>query len=188
MGSKAYSGVGSRSTPNEIQEIMRRLAKKLASQDYILRSGGADGADKAFEDGWWDYHMSQDIHHNGGKLAEIYIPWNGFNDHWESSHDGANRLPMHNFEDAKQIASTIHPAWDKCSYGAQRLHARNCYQVLGENLDSPSQFLVCWAETDKEGIPKGGTRTAWALAEKYDIPCFNLIFEEHLARIKNFIG
>ena len=45
-----YSGIGSRKTPVEILDIMQRVAVKLSST-HILRSGGAIGADSAFEYG-----------------------------------------------------------------------------------------------------------------------------------------
>lgn len=45
-----YAGIGSRETPISILNKMTQLAKKL-SFHYILRSGGAIGADIAFEVG-----------------------------------------------------------------------------------------------------------------------------------------
>jgi len=46
-----YTGVGARKTPINILEIMTAIAVKMASLGYILRSGGAKGADSAFEQG-----------------------------------------------------------------------------------------------------------------------------------------
>lgn len=51
MKMKIYTGIGSRNTPPDILDIMFRLAGKLASEGYVLRSGGAQGADDAFEQG-----------------------------------------------------------------------------------------------------------------------------------------
>lgn len=48
---KYYAGIGSRETPEHIQILMTAIAKKLNSMGYILRSGGALGADQAFEFG-----------------------------------------------------------------------------------------------------------------------------------------
>ena len=48
---KYFAGIGSRTTPKEVLEFMERFARVLNNQGYILRSGGADGADKAFERG-----------------------------------------------------------------------------------------------------------------------------------------
>lgn len=45
-----YAGIGSRKSPQDILKFMVKIAKSL-SDSYILRSGGAVGADKAFEYG-----------------------------------------------------------------------------------------------------------------------------------------
>lgn len=184
---KYYSGVGSRSTPQNIQLLMTKLAFKLAQKGYILRSGGAGGADDAFERGVIDYAEQYD---SRDTLAQIYVPWAGFVEYDEMFKDWykvLDRLP--NKDKAQEIASKVHPAWDKCSRGAKALHTRNVYQVLGDSLNTPSQFLICWAEPDKHGVPKGGTRTAWVLGEEYigKEKCFNLYFEEHRKRVEKFL-
>ena len=76
---------------------------------------------------------------------------------------------------------------DRLSQGALKLHLRNVNQVLGADLNTPSKFLICWAKMDKQGSPIGGTRTAWKIAEKYGIPCFNLAVEEDKNRILKLI-
>lgn len=48
---KYYSGVDSRKTPPNILDLMTKVAQKLAGQGWVLPSGGADGADSAFETG-----------------------------------------------------------------------------------------------------------------------------------------
>jgi len=48
-----------------------------------------------------------------------------------------------------------------CSDYAKKLHGRNVKQVLGDDLKTPSDFLLCWT---KEGKDVGGTRTAIVLA------------------------
>lgn len=57
----AYAGIGSRQTPPEICALMTDLACRLAAAGYVLRSGGARGADQAFEAG-------------AGTAKEIYLP------------------------------------------------------------------------------------------------------------------
>lgn len=78
------------------------------------------------------------------------------------------------------LASNIHPAWNKLSFGAKKLHTRNCFQCLGLDLSTPSRFLICWTE---KGNKIGGTRTAIVLAEKYNIPVFNLYSERGLDKL-----
>lgn len=160
-----YTGVGSRETPKFCGDIMFDLAAKLASMGYILRSGGATGADTFFENG---------CDSMSGK-KEIYIPWNGFNTRFSNQE---SVYCSESFEEAEKIASTIHPAWNRLSFGAKKLHARNVYQVLGLSISNSSDFLVCYAKTDSNLTPIGGTRTAWVLAQESKIPCYNLFFEE----------
>ena len=51
---KYYAGIGSRKTPPAILQIMTNIANKMRVKEYTLRSGGAIGADKAFEQGAGD--------------------------------------------------------------------------------------------------------------------------------------
>mgnify|MGYP006307016045 CR=1 FL=1 len=51
---KTYAGIGSRKTPFEVLDKMKNMALALQNVDYILRSGGARGADSAFESGAGD--------------------------------------------------------------------------------------------------------------------------------------
>jgi hypothetical protein len=68
-GSRFYTGVGSRDTPEEVLSVMRTLAKCLARAGYTLRSGGAEGADAAFESGAQEVPQAK---------MQIYLPWRGF--------------------------------------------------------------------------------------------------------------
>lgn len=43
-----YTGIGSRQTPPEILKMMTKIATQLESKGWVLRSGGAEGADEAF--------------------------------------------------------------------------------------------------------------------------------------------
>ncbi len=152
-----YCGVGSREAPVNILAKMREIAKYLAQHNWILRSGGADGADTAFESGCDEI--------SGEK--EIFLPWKGFN----NSTSNLYTITQAAFD----LAGTIHPAWDKCSQGAKKLHARNCFQVLGENLNDPVNLLICWTKNGKE---IGGTATAIKIAKKHNIRIINLAIEE----------
>jgi hypothetical protein len=46
-----YAGIGSRKTPNDVCEQMTEYAEVLMNCGMYLRSGGAEGADRAFEEG-----------------------------------------------------------------------------------------------------------------------------------------
>ena len=173
---KIYTGVGARSTPPEMLDIIRNVASVLGKRGWVLRSGGAEGADKAFEAGCDAAHGSK----------KIYIPWSGFNNYIP---DGVSimTLDQGSRDGAITIIKDVHPAFNRLSRGALALHARNTYQVLGLYLDSPSQFLICYAPTDRDGVPTGGTRTSWVLAQKCGIPCFNLYLEKDKERIEKWV-
>ena len=153
-GKRYYTGVGSRNTPVRVLQQMTKIATVLRERGFILRSGGAGGADSSFENG-------------AGQLKEIYIPWNGF--YGRHVNRGTIIVPKLDFE----LASRFHPAWDRCSPGAKKIHARNCNQVLGlYPLKSPkSRFLICWTAY---GLAQGGTGQAIRLAEKFYVPVYNL--------------
>ena len=96
-------------------------------------------------------------------VMEIYIPWKGFN-------GSASEYILKENDEAINIASQFHPAFDRLSQGAQKLQARNSYQVLGYELKDPSVFIVCWT---KGGKGSGGTGQALRLAKEYSIPVFD---------------
>ena len=48
---KYYAGIGSRKTPREILDLMTHVANYMKDLGWILRSGAAEGADTAFENG-----------------------------------------------------------------------------------------------------------------------------------------
>jgi hypothetical protein len=121
-----YTGVGSRQTPAAILSIMRETARRLALLGWTLRSGHAEGADSAFEEGCDAAH--------GAK--EIFLPWAGFNGSTSAFH-GA---PAAAFE----IAQRIHPAWDGLTDYVRMCQARDIQQVLGPALDSPSLAVIAW--------------------------------------------
>lgn len=161
---KYYTGIGSRETPEEVSKIIKSISKKLETLGYTLRSGGAKGADTFFET-----DISQ---------KEIYIPWEGF---------GFGIVPKYS-KFADDLLKELHPAYNRLTPGAKKLHLRNINQVLGIDLETPSDFLICWANFDRSGNPKGGTRTAWMLAKKYGVPCFNLKKEQDKKDLQIFLN
>lgn len=187
---KWYTGVGSRETPSDILVMMESVGFALASQGWTLRSGGAIGADKAFEDGMFRY-AGLDAPY-AWTPAEIYLPWSGYEGHYRNTHGNLNILPSDiHFETesiAEGMAMAVHPAWDACKQGAKKMHTRNVFQVLGKTLDQPSKMLIAWTRLDKHGNAKGGTATAIALAQANDVEVFNLNKPNDFERINKWVG
>ena len=89
--------------------------------------------------------------------------------------------------ETERIASEVHPAWDRCNEWARGMHSRNCHQILGYDLQSPVDAVICWTP---DGKMVGGTATALKLSMKYNIPVFNLGTKDKesvLQSIKKFL-
>ena len=89
--------------------------------------------------------------------------------------------------ETERIASEVHPAWDRCNEWARGMHSRNCHQILGYDLQSPVDAVVCWTP---DGAVVGGTATALKLSMREGIPIFNLGVSDKksvLNDIKNFL-
>ena len=159
-----YTGIGSRNTPDEILEKMFVIGEELARAGWCLRSGYADGADRAFSDGASTVPNAR---------MEIFLPWGRFNgaptNHPAFIYGDRHTLLVQ--AAAEKLAKFVHPAWHNCSVGAKKLHTRNVYQVYGANLDKVSDMVICWT---RNGETVGGTATAIRLALRAGIPIFNL--------------
>jgi len=112
----SYAGIGSRSTPHDILLLMEKIGMHMAHTHQCLRSGGAAGADSAFERGC--------DANNGPK--EIFT--------------ARNNLPLWAFETVDQF----HPAPHRLGSYARRLMARNAMQILGLHGDDPVDLVICW--------------------------------------------
>lgn len=148
---KFYSGIGSRQTPPFICQLFTEIAKEL-SGGYILRSGGADGADAAFESG-------------AGDNKEIWLPWLKFN-----KNTSKLTFDKRATEILRSVISEQH--FSNLTDAAMRLHSRNVHQIKGILDDGIlSSFVLCWTLDAQDAA--GGTATAIKLAKSLDIPVYN---------------
>lgn len=162
--SRIYAGIGSRETPPEILEDMVTIATIAGRDGWCLRSGGADGADSAFEHGA--------VLGNGAR--HIFLPWAEFN----------NRTSPRNSppDVAFEMASHVHVRWPALRPGARSLIARNMQQILGDEEGFgmfKSKCVICWTPdgcdtAEKYTAKTGGTGSAIFLASTLNIPIFNL--------------
>jgi hypothetical protein len=169
---KFYAGVGSRETPDWILELMYEIAVSLGNDGWTCRTGGADGADLAFEQGALKSLTEPDV----------YLPWKTFN-------DGKTKAPPRLSEPevwTLEVAARYHPRWTSLSRPARQLHSRNVHQVLGDKAEPRhSAFVVCWTPEGKGG---GGTGQAIRIARGYSIPVFDLAIREDRERIRSGLG
>ena len=174
ISQKYFAGIGSRSTPKHILDLMPKITKYLYSKNYILRSGGADGADTFFENG-----VPED------KEKQIFLPWKNFNKN-PSLYYLNSLISKENWDEAKKIASNFHPSYQYLKHGVKKLMTRNTFQVLGPNPLDPSQWsslVVCYCPLDSDGNLKGGTAQALRIADYKGIKIYNLFVEEDLNKI-----
>jgi hypothetical protein len=168
---KIYTGIGSRTVPDKYKERIITIAKLLNTKGYTLRSGGADGSDTIFESV-----------HSGKK--EIYIPWKGFN----NSDSELYTQP----QATKEISSKAHPAYFNLKEPVQKLMDRNVLQVLGSDLKTPSDFVICYTpdgcESSKTRSSKtGGTGLAITVASNRNIPVFNVFNDTSYDKLVKYL-
>lgn len=128
---------------------MTTIAQGLFERGWTLRSGGADGADKAFE--------------AGSGRSEIYRP------------EGDLTAAMAIFEEEVRPRAKCKSIYAMQPY-IGKLLARNMHQILGADLQTPSRFVLCWTPTlDYTDFAAGGTRYALLLAHSRGIKILNFL-------------
>lgn len=157
---RIYTGVGSRSTPNDIQQIMTELAHKLNGYGYILRSGGASGADTAFESGAVDkkeIYLAGDCTPAAMDISKKYHPA------WERCTDYVRRLHGRN---AFQVLGA-----DLKTPSAFLI----CWTEDGASTHT------------ERTIHTGGTGTAISIADAHHVRITNLGNPAHLAKARAWL-
>lgn len=149
------TGIGSRETPERICELFTELGAEARERGWWIRSGHAEGADYAFEKGAADHCI-------------VYMPWGTFNKDREVL--GVPRTQRLRDEVLKIVYKHEKYAKD-LSDGVKLIKSRNVYQVLGEDLNSPSDLVVCWTP---DGEVVGGTGLAIKIATAHNIPVINV--------------
>lgn len=159
-----YAGIGARKTPQAVLKVMTSYAQQLREAGAWLRTGGAIGADQAFQLGACDQSI-------------LYLPWPSY----EEKQRHPDSKPVCNIpSEAFTMASEYHPAWDRCRQGVRKMHARNMQIILGKNLDTPVNFVICW--TPGGGLV-GGTAMGIRCAQDHEIDVYNLADFSHLPKI-----
>ena len=161
--------VGSRQTPDSVIAQSVTLLNQYVGQGYIARSGNAEGFD-----------LLVSCYAIPGQ-REIYLPYKDFNLQYLGSSYNDAYVPnatWPNYQRAKELMQQYHPLKDKVPEKALPYLIRDVYQVLGLDLDTPSEKVICWtpdgAQTAKECTKEtGGTAMAIRIADAYGIPVEN---------------
>lgn len=156
-----YAGIGSRETPPAYLGMMQSIGCELGKTGWGLRSGAAKGADTAFEIGCSTVMGIKQIFYAGD------IGVNQLTQAPNGDYRGSVAV-------CKLVARAVHPNGRNLSPQALELHARNTYQLLGPDLNTPVKFVVCYCTKDDKGHYMGGTGQALRMALLLNIPIMNL--------------
>jgi hypothetical protein len=173
---KIYTGIGSRSTPEDVLHLMRKIAIVFDHLGWTLYSGHAKGADEWFE--------------SGSRRKKIFLPWKNF--------EGSDSPFIHDFDSdrgkmAEKTVDIYHPAPYRLSATVRSLMARNCYQISGWNHtpEEMTDLVIAWT---RDGKDAGGTGQAIRIAWSCDIPVVNLYnqperenYEQWVAQYSNVV-
>lgn len=157
---KYYTGVGSRKTPKKILDLMTEIALTLNSKGYCLRSGGAKGADEAFESG---AGSRKQIFYASSATPEAMKIAARFHPAWERCGEYVRKLHGRN------------------SFQVLGVNLDNPSSFLV--CWTPDGAISHSERT----MRTGGTGTAISIAEDANVPVFNLGRSDHLSRLENFI-
>ena len=161
-----YAGIGSRKADPRIQWATICLSRWLSQQGWWLRTGGAAGMDEWFARG----AETRDPDEPPRRM--VYLPWNGFRGWMNPAHC---YTPEGEEMDALTgVAAALHPNWGAVKAEHRPLHARNAAILLGRNLRSPVEAVICWTPG---GEVQGGTGMGIRIAQAYGIPVHNLAVE-----------
>lgn len=185
MDSKLRAAIiGSRETPKEIMDLAIEFAYEMIKRGVSFESGGAERMDKVPEIAYWR------AHYEGAARGDlrVYLPFPSFEgyERYADTAEYVNTPQLPNWDEARILATRLYNNYgrnkplEQLSAGIQSLSYRNMYQVLGESLARPKDFIVFWAKParDKRLIVEGGTNLAVALGDEYGIPMVNLFYPE----------
>lgn len=151
-GPSFYAGVGSRSVKDDPRLFAKMvdIGAAMRERGWRLRSGGAIGADTAFERGT-----------GTGAKSEIFLAKQREQNPGILDVRDVHFRFVRNFHENPPILSDY----------ATKLMARNGCQIFGADFTNPSSAVICWTPDAEE---TGGTRMAIRLAKRAGIPVINL--------------
>ncbi len=179
-----YTGVGSRKAPLCFLYLFSLLAQIFENKGIRLRSGGALGSDLAFSNALSAPELNSQIFVTSNiDKPHYYNPKTMYGLSFDGLYRQAMRLIMDN---------RLHKKWENCTQIAFDLHNRNVFQVLGLDLKTPSEFLICWTPGGEKKYSEtsqltGGTATAINTAAVNGVPVFNLADKVDLIYTLDFI-
>jgi hypothetical protein len=163
-----YAGIGSRALTQDEWNFCYNTGVYLANLGWMLKTGAADGADKAFAEG---------ALHAGGKVT-LCLPWWSYNKEWvqAAKNKGALTHTLKNSDtDAFQSVEKHHPCPSILTRGPRALHARN-FLIIQE-----TKMVLAWPKPKGQNL--GGTGQGIRIAEDMGIEVIRLDLPEGNQRV-----
>lgn len=161
---RTYTGVGSREITDTEQYLIEEAAVWLRAIGYAAISGNAEGADIAFQEA-------------SDGCCYLMLPWVDFNAEEYDPSFSRGTYVVGDETEGQRMVDQCHPNPDRLSRGARALLARNYYQVAGYRDCPKSDFILCCADPDAQGV-RGGTGHTVRIGHRLHVPYFN-IREDH---------
>lgn len=181
---RTFTLIGSRQAPEEHNVELGAIALELLSLGLAGHSGGAPkGPDAAFTKALERYLIS------GGDVttSRIYLPDYRFYEMRVGDFNGACINPLINIglaRNAYNMLMLVHKAMAFLPGNIKRLHCRNAFQILRDNLSDPVDFVIMSAPPAADIGVTGGTATGWKIANAFGVPIYNLQVPADVERLR----
>lgn len=154
---KYCTGLGTTQVTKTMQDVIERFSRYLSEQGYTIRTDFDKGMNQVFR--------------NNSDSVELYT----FEGDSNKNADAFD-CPMTDF--VKQHLRDSYISLDALNRVTKNRVVRCYYELLGQNLDSPSEFLICYDPSE------GVVNYAHRIAYKLGIKVYNLCDKEELKQLK----
>jgi predicted Rossmann-fold nucleotide-binding protein len=146
--------IGTREPSREKFELLRDIAAYLARKGHTIATGGAYGCDQAAMEGASSVNP---------QLLQVFLPWVSYNKEIVP----ANCIVFTNqSKEAIESVKIYHPAYDRLTQGALKLHARN-YDII-----NGCKYVIALPSHKPGG---GGTGQGIRIATDMRIKLYNML-------------
>lgn len=168
---RPYTVILDKAVPENILAKVEEIVKVLSGHGFTLRYGGTEEFESRFE--------------KVAERKELILPWRDFN-------EKQSKFTFNN-DRSLAVAKMFHPTFDTMKKGVQAFLARNARLILGHEMKSPTNFLICWTDDGCESLREKTSATGFvghpiAIASAAHVPIYNLNRENSVARFQHFMN